>query len=73
MSPTTCASESSVRMRLTLVSEWAASAAPDLSRASISSTSVTRSANRRAKWASPSSGVPACQEPTTRSPSAVFT
>ena len=73
MSPTTCASSRVARSRLTLASECDASAAPDLSRASTRSTSVTRSAKRRAKWASPSSGVPACQEPTTRSPSAVFT
>src|SRR3954452_17656146 len=73
MSPTTCASASVSRIRLMLVSECDASAAPDFSRASMRSTSVTRSANRRAKCASPSSGGAACQEPTTSSPSAGFT
>ena len=41
---------------------------PLASRASMRSTSVTRSAKRRAKCARPSSGRPACQDPTTRSP-----
>ena len=69
MSPTTCASASEARSRRMAASasgrrrprRWS-------SRASIRSTSVTRSAKRRAKWARPSSGVPACQDPTTRSP-----
>ena len=73
MSPTTCAESSELRSRRMLASEWTGSAAPVFIRVSIRSTSVTRSANRRAKWASPSSGVPACQEPTARSPAAVFT
>ena len=73
MSPTTCASGRLAWMRLMVDSDCAASAAPLPSRASMRSTSVTRSAKRRAKWARPSSGVPACHDPTTRSPSAVLT
>ena len=34
---------------------------------------MAMSSNRRAKWARPSSGAPACHEPTIRSPSLVRT
>src|SRR5439155_1485311 len=51
----------------------AASPAPVDRRVSMRFTSVTTPSNRRAKWARPSSGVPACHDPTARSPAAVFT
>ena len=63
-SPTTWASARPSRRARALPSVCLGSAPPADSRLASSSASVSTSSKRRAKWARPSAGSPACQEPT---------